>query len=418
MGLFEIFSVSLLIIAVFGTINYHLLKLPSTIGLLVISLSTSFSIIAIDELAPNLGVGITVRSAIAGVDFYETLMTLFLSFLLFAGALHVDLEQLLKRRAAIALMASLGVLISTLVAGYGFYLITGATLMTALVFGALISPTDPVAVMGLLKTVKVPKSLEVKIGGESLFNDGIGVVVFATLVAIAFPGAGENGGLDTSVSGIGLFLLQEAGGGAVLGLIGGWIAYQMLKKIDDYVLEVIITLALVAGTYSLARPLHASGPIAVVVAGLLIGNHGVRFGMSGKTREHVLNFWHLLDEVLNALLFTFIGFEVLVMDIQPAYLVAGLLTIPVVLAGRVLAVATPLKLILYKQSFTKGAVAVMTWGGLRGGISVALALSLPDVPDKDMIVVATYVAVVFSVLVQGTTIKWVIGKLVTPEQQA
>jgi len=412
MELIDVFSISLVVIAVFGVINHHVLKLPSTIGLLVISLSASLCVLAIDWLAPSLGIGDTVRGAIAGIDFYDTLMSVFLSFLLFAGAMHVDLEELMKRKTAIALMASLGVLISTAVAGYGFHLITGATLMTALVFGALISPTDPVAVMGLLKTVKVPKSLEVKIGGESLFNDGIGVVVFATLVAIAFPGADNH--LDTTVGGIGLFLLQEAGGGAALGLLTGWIAYRLLKQIDEYVLEVIITLALVAGTYSLASALHASGPIAVVMAGLLIGNHGVRFGMSQKTREHVHDFWHLLDEVLNALLFTFIGFEVLVMDIQPQYLLAGALTIPVVLAGRALAVAAPLKMILHKETFTKGAIPVMTWGGLRGGISVALALSLPDVPDKDMIVVATYVAVVFSVLVQGLSVKWVIQRFVKP----
>jgi len=410
MELFDIFSIALLIIAVFGTLNYHVLKLPSTIGFLVISLCTSLSVIAFDRLVPGLGVGHAIRAAMAGVDFTDTLMTVFLSFLLFAGAMHVDVSELMKRKAAIALMASLGVLISTLVAGYGFHLITGASIMTALVFGALISPTDPVAVMGLLKTVKVPKSLEVKIGGESLFNDGIGIVVFATLAAIAFPGGSRQ--LDPTWTNIGLFLLEEAGGGAILGLTTGWLAFLALKKIDEYVLEVIITLALVAGTYSLANAVHASGPIAVVVAGLLIGNHGVRFGMSDITREHVYNFWHLLDEILNALLFTFIGFEVLVMDIQPAYLIAGALTIPVVLAGRALSVATPLRLILYKQTFTKGAIPVLTWSGLRGGISVALALSLPASPDKDMIVVATYVAVVFSVLVQGLTVKWVIRKCV------
>ncbi|MCW8915902.1 MAG: sodium:proton antiporter [Magnetovibrio sp.] len=410
MELIDIFSISLVVIALFGAINYHLLKLPSTIGLLVISLSASLFVMAIDGLAPSLGVGETVRTAIGGIDFYDTLMSVFLSFLLFAGAMHVDLEQLLKRKTAIALMASLGVLISTLVAGFGFHLITGATLMTALVFGALISPTDPVAVMGLLKTVKVPESLEAKIGGESLFNDGIGVVVFATLVAIAFPG-GDNH-LETTVTGIGLFLLHEAGGGAALGLATGWVAYRMLKHINDYVLEVVITLALVAGTYSFATALHASGPIAVVMAGLLIGNHGMRFGMSDKTRHHVHDFWHLLDEILNALLFTLIGFEVLVMDIQPEYLLAGFMTIPVILLGRALAVATPLRLILFRKTFTKGAIPVLTWGGLRGGISVALALSLPDVPEKDMIVAATYVAVVFSVLVQGLSVKWVIQRFV------
>ncbi|MBT4889118.1 MAG: sodium:proton antiporter [Rhodospirillales bacterium] len=399
-------------IALIGVVNYHFLNLPDTIGMLIIALAVSILVMGIDVLFPEMSIGITVRSAIISIDFQKTLMHGMLSFLLFAGALHVDLDELMQRKAAISLMASLGVMMSTIIIGYGFYLASGAALMTALVFGALISPTDPVAVMGILKTVKVPKALETKIAGESLFNDGIGIVVFSVLAGIAFPMGHDV--IEVSASAIAIFLAQEALGGALLGGVAGYLSFLMLKSMDDYVLEIIISLALVTGVYSLATRLHLSGPIAVVVAGLFIGNKGVRYAMSEKTREHLLSFWHLLDEILNALLFTLIGFEALALDLQQDYVIAGLIAIPIMIVARLLSVSVPIKLLSLGQDFTKGAIPVMTWGGLRGGISVALALSLPAGPERDMILTATYVVVVFSVVVQGLSVGWLIKKVVGP----
>ena len=410
MNILDFIPIAFIMIALFGALNYHLLKMPGTVGMLIIALAVSALITAVDRIVPGLSIGFAVREAIASIDFHKTLMEGMLSFLLFAGALHVDLGAMMKRKAAITLMASVGVMISTVIIGYGFHLASGAALMTAMVFGALISPTDPVAVMGILKTVKVPETLETKIAGESLFNDGIGIVVFSVLVGVAFPVAQHS--VETSASAIALFLAQEALGGAVLGGVAGYLAYLLLKSIDDYVLEIIITLALVTGVYSLATQLHSSGPIAVVVAGLFIGNRGVRHAMSEKTREHLLNFWHLIDEILNALLFTLIGFETLALDIQANYLIAGLVAIPIMLGARLVAVSVPIKLLSLSQEFTKGAIPVMTWGGLRGGISVALALSLPLGPERDLILTDTTVVVIFSIVVQGLSVGWVIRRVV------
>lgn len=417
MNLLDFIPIAFVMIAVFGVLNYHVLKIPGTVGMLIIALAASALVTVVDRVLPGLSLGVAVRGAIAGIDFHKTLMEGMLSFLLFAGALHVDLGALMKRKAAIALMASVGVVMSTVIIGYGFHLVSGVAIMTAFVFGALISPTDPVAVMGVLKTVKVPKSLETKIAGESLFNDGIGIVIFSVLVGIAFPAAGHA--IEVNAGAIILFLLQEALGGAVLGGIAGYIAYLVLKSIDEYVLEIIITLALVTGTYALATQLHMSGPIAVVVAGLFIGNRGVKYAMSEKTREHLLNFWHLIDEILNALLFTLIGFETLALDFQANYLIAGLVAIPIMVGARLLSVTVPIRILSLRQEFTKGAIPVMTWGGLRGGISVALALSLPHGPERDLILTATTIIVIFSIVVQGLTVGWVIRKTVgepkTPE---
>lgn len=410
MDILDFIPIAFVMIALFGAINYHLLKLPGTIAMLIIALTVSALVAGIDKLVPALTIGMDVRAAIASIDFHETLMQGMLSFLLFAGALHVNLSELKKRKVAIALMATLGVMISTLIIGYGFHLVSGAALMTAMVFGALISPTDPVAVMGILKTVKIPQSLETKIAGESLFNDGIGIVVFSVLVSIALPAGGH--GVETNFTTITLFLAREALGGALLGAVAGYLAFVLLKSIDDYVLEIIITLALVTGTYSLATQLHASGPIAVVIAGLFIGNKGVRYAMSEKTRQHLLNFWHLIDEILNALLFTLIGFETLAMDFREDYLIAGLIAIPIMIAARLISVTVPIKLLSLSQQFTKGAIPVMTWGGLRGGISVALALSLPLGPERDMILGATVVVVIFSIIVQGLSVGWVIRRFI------
>ena len=280
-----------------------------------------------------------------------------------------------------------------------------------LVFGALIAPTDPVAVLGILKTVKVPESLEAKIAGESLFNDGVGVVVFIIMVAIATGGGGHGGDSVGALDIIRLFA-QEALGGAALGLAFGYIAYLALKSINEHNLEVLITLALVMLTYGVAAALHLSGPIAVVIAGLLIGNHGTRFAMSDKTRDHVQKFWSLLDEIMNSALFLLIGFEVFALSISGNVVVLMIIAIPLTLAARFISVATPLTALSLRRDFTKGAISALTWGGLRGGISVALALSLPDSAIKETILAVTYGVVIFSIVVQGLTVKLVVKQMV------
>lgn len=394
--------------AIIGYINHRFLHLPRTIGLVLIAMAASLIALGIDALIPGWGVGPGFRAVLVDIDFSDTLMQGMLGFLLFAGALHVDLGQLAKRGWAIAALATGGLLVSTGLVGVGIWFafnLTGLNipLIYCLLFGALISPTDPVAVLGILKTVKVPASLEAKIAGESLFNDGVGVVIFVILLAMA-----TSGGNALDLGDITFLFLREALGGAVLGLVAGAVAFWTLRSIDEYNLEVIITLALVTVTYEVAHMLHTSGPIAVVVSGLLIGNHGTRLAMSETTREHLTNFWTLIDEILNAVLFLLIGLEVIIISTTPSLLWVSLIAIPLVLGARFVAVAVPIGVFGLFRDFTKGAIPVLTWGGLRGGISVALALSLPNGDEKDAIVTVCYTVVVFSILVQGMTI----GKLV------
>ena len=393
--------------ALFGFLNYRFLKLPQPIGLVIIALLASLAVIGLDAVIPGLGLVADVRAAVIELHFSEALMQGMLSFLLFAGALHVDLGALAARKWAIGTMASVGVLISTALVGFGIWgvfalLGISMPLIFCLVFGALISPTDPVAVLGILKTAKIPKSLEAKIAGESLFNDGIGVVVFIILAAIALGGG--HGGEALSAGGIALLFAQEALGGAALGLATGGLAFYAIRAIDQHNLEVIITLTLVMVTYQIATVLHLSGPIAVVVAGLLIGNHGTRLAMSETTRLHLTNFWTLLDEILNAVLFLLIGIELLVIPFQTSPVLAALIAIPLVLAARFVSVGLPITLLGTFREFTKGAVPVLTWGGIRGGISVALVLSLPNSPERDVLLTVCYGVVLFSIVVQGLTI--------------
>lgn len=402
MTLLNIMAVLVTLAALFSYVNHRFIGLPTTIGLMLIALVMSLALLAAGELGWA-GVREEALQVLRSIDFHEALMQGMLSFLLFAGALHVNVNELAEQKGTITVLASVGVLLSTFIVG-GLAWLTlnmlghNMPIVYCLLFGALISPTDPIAVLGILKTVGAPKSLEVKIAGESLFNDGIGVVVFLVLLGIA------AGGHDVSAGGIALLFVQEAIGGLVFGLAIGALAYYLLKSIDNYQVEILITLALVSGGYALANALHISGPIAVVVAGLLVGNHGRRLAMSAKTREHLDTFWELVDDILNAVLFVLIGLEVLVLHFAVEYLLAALVIIPVVLLARFISVGAPLLLLRRYRAFSPNAVQIMTWGGLRGAISVALALSLPLGMERDVIVAITYIVVVFSVAVQGLTV--------------
>ncbi len=423
MTLLDIIAVLLTLSAIFGFLNHQWLRLPHTIGLVVIALFASAVIVLADGFWPGFGIGATVRGALSEIDFHEALMNGFLSALLFAGAVHVDLSELAARKWAISIMATLGVITSTFIVGGCMWFVAqmlGVHLpfIWWLVFGALISPTDPVAVLGIMKTVHVPPLLRAKIAGESLFNDGVGVVVFTIVLAIAVGGHG-HGSDPVGVWSIASLFIAEAFGGAALGLGAGYLAYRMMRALDEHNLEVLITLALVAGAYAAALHLHISGPIAVVVAGLLIGNHGARFAMSRNTRDHVFQFWELTDELLNSVLFLLIGLEILVIghsaDRFGAFnmlIVLALMSVPLVLVARWVAVALPIGLLSLRERFTQGAIVILTWGGLRGGISVALALSLPNNEYKPVVLVCTYAVVVFSIVVQGLTMRPLVKRVI------
>ena len=405
MNLFDIIALLITLTAIFSFINYCTLKLPMTIGVMLIGLLMSLGLLALKPLGFDLT--IQARAILGAIDFNQTLMHGMLSYLLFAGALHVNLTDLANQKWLIASLATLGVLASTAIIGVLLWFILGLLgidlpFIYCLVFGALISPTDPIAVLAILRTANAPKSLETKITGESLFNDGIGVVIFLLVSGFAF------GGIDITVSSVIIFFLEEALGGVVFGFIVGGITYAMLKRVDNYQVEILLTLALVTGGYALAEALHFSAPIAVVVAGLMIGNHGRMLAMSENTREHLDTFWELIDEILNAVLFVLIGLEILVITFESQLLVAGGLAIVIVLFARFISVGVPVFFIRKFRELTPGVTKILTWGGLRGGISVALALSLPASAERETILAITYCVVVFSILVQGLTI----GKLI------
>ncbi|GAA6162369.1 sodium:proton antiporter [Pelagimonas sp. KU-00592-HH] len=403
MNFLQITSLLIVLAGAFGAINYLFLKLPSAIGILVVALFASFGLLAVDMVAPQFGIAEAARHMIIGIDFSDALLEGMLGLLLFAGALHVKLADLRAQWLPIALMATVGVGLSTAIIGVGFSWITGMPLMVALVFGALISPTDPVAVLGVLREANLRKSLETKIAGESLFNDGVAYVVFLVLTGIAFAGGG-HGSHDNELEGAAILFVQEAFGGAVLGLVLGWLTFRVMRLIDDYSLEVLLTLGLAFGGYELAVALHVSAPIMAVCAGLLIGDIGAKHGMSVETREYVDAFWKLIDEILNAVLFLLIGFEVFAVAFDMQFLMAGVMAIALALVARLAAVAVPVLILNPFREFSRGVIPIMTWGGLKGGISVALALSLPDGDWKPLILTATYVVVIFSIIVQGLTI--------------
>jgi len=406
MTLFQLSAALLSLAAVFAYINYRFIKLPTTIGIMLLSLVLSLALIIFGEI--GFGLEDYARGIVADIDFNQALLHGMLSFLLFAGALHVNINDLNEQKWVIGTLATIGVITSTFLIGtVVFYLLQWLGIVIpyiyCLVFGALISPTDPIAVMGILKVVGAPKTLETKIAGESLFNDGVGVVVFLVLLGIA-----TGGGEITTSSIISLFAIESIGG-IMFGLGLGFLGFYMLRSVDNYQVEALITLALVMGGYVLAEVMHVSAPIAIVVAGLFIGNQGRMLAMSDKTRERLDDFWELIDEILNAVLFLLIGMEILILTFTKQFMVAGLFAIPIVLLARWICVGTPIQIMKRFREFTPYAVTILTWGGLRGGISVALALSIPDVPAREPLLVITYFVVVFSILVQGLTIKKVLA---------
>ncbi len=400
----DIISLAAIIVslsAIFAYINHRFIKLPTTIGVLLIALVLSLAIVGLDKF----GVLHLAEyfSTFKQIDFNKTLMQGMLSFLLFAGALHVNLEDLAREKWVVSLLATLGVVVSTVLNGVFVYYLCGyfglqIPFIFALLFGSLISPTDPIAVIGILKKAGISKSLQTQITGESLFNDGVGVVIFSVILTLA-TGQTEMGFSD------GLLLFaQEAVGGLGLGLALGFVVYHMLKSIDSYEVEILLTLGLVMGGYGLALMLHVSGPIVVVVAGLMIGNHGRVFAMSDKTREHLDTFWMLLDEIFNVVLFVLIGIEIILIEFEPGALSLGLAVVPLVIMARVMAIGGPIMLMSRFRKFPPKALRIMTWAGLRGGISIALALSIPRGEHRDLLLTMTYVVVIFSILVQGLTL--------------
>lgn len=406
---YNILSLLIVLTAAFSYINHRFIRLPTTIGIMIISLLTSLGMVIIGSFYPTL----LKHSAnvVKSIDFETVLMRIMLSFLLFAGALHVNIQKLKKEIIPIVSFSTIGVLISTACIGTTMYFLfdifsAKIPFIYCLLFGALISPTDPIAVLGILRKANIPSSLEIKITGESLFNDGVGIVLFISLYEIARLGADNVPLLQVT-----RLFFQEAGGGILWGIILGYIGFYLLRSIDQYQVEVLITLAMVMGGYLLASMVHVSGPLAMVVAGIIIGNIGMEKAMSDTTRDYLKKFWELIDEILNAILFILIGLEILIVSMKGNLLWISLIAIPVVLFARWMAVFIPIFLLSFKRAFEKNAIAILTWGGLRGGISVALALSLPGHMYRQEFLAITYTVVIFSIIVQGLTIGKMAEKL-------
>ena len=415
LSFFDLAAILLSLSAGLGWVNHKFLPMSRSVGLLSMSVGASLLLVAVDILYPRPHLFQPLTDALLRIDFTAVVMDGMLAFLLFAGALHLDLKVLAQRAGPIVLLATFGTVASTFIVGvltwqaarlFGLPL----GLPWALVFGALISPTDPVAVMSALRNVKVPRSLEIEVQGESLFNDGVGIVAFTILLALA---TGEGGGETTPLA-IAELLLVEAGGGLLLGLATGYLAYRAMRLIDDYAIEVLITLALVTATYAIAQRIHVSGPLSVVAAGLLIGYRGPADAMSDVTKTYVFGLWTLIDEVLNSLLFLLIGLEVLVLRFAPEALLLSVVAIPIVVAARFIAVGAPTLLPFARTSLARANVVFLSWAGIRGGVSIALALSIPEGDAKAWILAPTYAVVLFSVIVQGSTLGWVARRTVLP----
>lgn len=403
MELYYTFSFLIVLAALFSYWNLRFLKLPSTIGVMVIAMLTSILLVLFgNHLFPDQVNKFT--NVIAELDFTEILMGAMLNFLLFAGAIHININDLKQERGSILIFSTVSVVISTFVVGYAMYYILPfinieMPLIYCILFGALISPTDPIAVLSILQKANVSRSLETKVAGESLFNDGIAVVVFVIILAIA-----QGQDIDLTVGNISWLIAKEAGGGVLLGLGLGWAASKAISRIDDYKVSVLVTLAAVMGGYLIAHSIHISGPLAMVCAGLFIGNKSKTSIMSAETKDYLDKFWELMDEIMNAILFLLIGFELLIIEDLNNFYAAGIIAILVVLLARFIAIWIPTKIIPFKQKFSRDVIKILVWGGLRGGVSIALALSIENGPLKETIVAITYIVVVFSIIVQGLSI--------------
>ena len=401
MELYYSFSALIVLASIFSYLNYRFLKLPSTIGIMVIAIVVSIFLVSFGETVLPRTFG-HLHSLMSSIDFTEVLMGAMLNFLLFAGGIHINIDDLKEQFRPVLIFSTLGVVISTFVVGFGmFYILPflGIELpfIYCLLFGALISPTDPVAVLSILKQANVSKSLETKVAGESLFNDGMAVVVFTVVLQLAIGNE-----VDLGAESIGLLLLKEAGGGLLLGIVLGWITSRLMREVDDYIISVLVTLSVVMGGYLIARQMHISGPLTMVAAGLFMGNFNVKFKMKSITQDYLIKFWELIDEILNAVLFLFIGFELLVIKDLTDFMIPGLAAIVVVLLARVISIYGPTKFM--QRTFSPQTVKVLVWGGIRGGVSIALALSIPKNEYSNVVLSITYCVVVFSIIVQGLTI--------------
>jgi CPA1 family monovalent cation:H+ antiporter len=420
MAIFDVLAVLMVLAATFGWVNDRYVRLPITVGVMAIGLTMSLALIALSLVYPPIKVD--AERLLAGIDLDQFLLHGALGFLLFAGALHIEFGDLREHRASIGILAVLGTLLSTVIVGGLCWLFTrsmelGLTPLHCLLFGALISPTDPIAVLGMLKSLGAPRHLEVQIAGESLLNDCVGVVVFLALLQLGGRPMPADGGLALDLLAL---VIREVLGGGALGLLLGLLAYSMLKRIDNYQVEILISLALVTAGYAWAERLHLSAAITVVTAGLLMGNQGRAFAMSERTRQHLDTFWELIDEILNALLFVLLGLEMLTLPVRRDYVVAGVLAIPAVLLARFVATGLSLQLVRAMTSPAPHTVKLLTWGGLRGGLPVALALVLRDhLPARqaDLLLVMTYVVVVFSILVQGLSMKPLVRRCVSAARE-
>lgn len=409
MNLFAIITLLVVITAVFAYINTRFLKLPATIGIMIVSLLFSLMLILSGYFFPL--VADFALDFIEDIDFSKVLLDIMLSFMLFAGALHTDSSLLKANRRSISVFAIAGVILSALLVGTFMYLIfqlfpTPINFWYCLLFGALVAPTDPIAVLGILTKAGAPKDLEINIVGESLFNDGIGVVLFLSLLEII------NIGIDkVTFTDISIVLVQEIGGGILFGWLLGVVGYRMMKKIDDYQSEILITLAIVMGGYTLAQMMHLSGPLAMVVAGLFTGSRSKEEAMSDTTEQYIFKFWELIDVLMNAILFVLIGLEILTLEFNSYFLLAGLIAIPITLLSRFISLAIPAGIFKKYIKTDLQMIKVMTWGGLRGGLSIAMALSLSNPLPKTQFVFMIYVVVLFSIIIQGLTVGKLIKKL-------